>query len=458
MSLLASPARRRLLQRLAVAPALMGAPALLGGMGTVTAAGAGDYRALLVLFLNGGNDGHNCLVPTDAAYGDYQRARRELALSRSSLLPLAGASAGHSFGLHPALAPLVPLYNSGRLAWIANVGPLVEPATALQVLDGRVEVPPFLLSHSDQVAIQQGWGATEDPSGWAGRLLEELPDGMRHARAACSFGHARTLVQGRRTPVSHLEADLGGSRYWGDVDVAHPEWVWTRELTRLARLQSPNAYAAEYGRTLDAAITDAAAMVEAYAAGITPSADFGSGLLATSLRTLATMLPGFKALGYRRQVFLLNWGGFDTHANQRGSLQTTQDAQLALVSLALAGFDAANRASGLDADVATLVMTDFGRTLRPVSGGGSDHAWGNHWWAVGGPIAGRQVAGTFPTLTLGGPDDADHGRGGHFVPTTATDQVAATFARWLGLPDDRLGTVFPLLSNFARPTVDLLHG
>ena len=451
------PQRRRLLRQMALAPAVFGAPSLLAGLGTPAASG-GDYRALLVLFLNGGNDGHNCLVPTDSAYGDYQRARRELALRQSSLVPLAGSSAGHTFGVNPALAPLAPLYDAGRLAWIVNAGPLIVPATARQVLDASVEVPPHLLSHSDQVAIQQGWGAADDASGWAGRLLEELPASLRHPRAACTFSTHRTLVQGRRTPVSEVSVDPDGLRYWGRVDVADPAELWTRELTRLAQLQSANAYAAEYGRTIGAALTDAAALTEAFAAGTAPSADFGSGSLADALRTMATLLPGFKSLGYRRQVFLLNWGQFDTHANQRGSAQWTQDAQLTVMARALAAFDAANRASGVDGDVATLVMSDFGRTLRPVSGGGSDHAWGNHWWALGGPVIGRQVVGTFPTLTLGGPDDADHGRGGHFVPTTATDQVAATFAQWLGLPADRFATVFPLLANFARPTLVLLHG
>jgi uncharacterized protein (DUF1501 family) len=232
------PRRRQLLRQLALAPVAIGAPSLLAGLGTPAAASGGDYRALVVLFLNGGNDGHNCLVPTDGAYADYQGARRELALRQSSLLPLAGSSAGHTFGVHPALAPLAPLYDAGRLAWIVNTGPLIVPATARQVLDASVEVPHHLLSHSDQVAIQQGWGAAEDPSGWAGRLLEELPEALRHRRAACTLGNHRTLVQGRRTPVSEVSVDPDGARYFGRVDASDPAEVWTRELTRLAQLQA----------------------------------------------------------------------------------------------------------------------------------------------------------------------------------------------------------------------------
>ena len=143
---------------------------LLGSAGLLsTLAGTGhaadtDYKALVVLFLNGGNDGHNLLVPTDAGYNDYQRSRANLALSKASLATLPGTAGGRSFGLHPSLAPLVPLYQQKRLAFIANVGPLVEPATAQQVLRNEVDLPPFLFSHSDQVAIQQGWTVNDDMS------------------------------------------------------------------------------------------------------------------------------------------------------------------------------------------------------------------------------------------------------------------------------------------------------
>src|SRR5262249_40438626 len=124
---------------------------------------------------------------------------------------------------------------------------------------------------------------------------------------------------------------------------------------------------------------------------------------------------------------------------------------------ALAAFDQSMQAAGMDQNVVTLAMSDFGRTLRPASGGGSDHAWGNHWFALGGPVAGGQVLGTFPTLTLGGPDDGDANQGGRLVPTTSTDQVGATVMRWLGLPADQTVAAFPHLANFSQQTIGLLH-
>ena len=418
---------------------------------------AADYRALVVVFLNGGNDGSNCLVPTDAAYTDYERARTNLALPRASLVQLAGESAGHRFGIHPALGPLAPLYDQGRLAWIANAGPLIVPASAGQVLDRAVPVPPFLLSHFEQVAITQGWGANEDLSGWGGRGLESLPAVLHHPMAAVSMNTSRTLVRGRQSAVTWVGEDEGMQRYWGNADFARPSSLGTQSTMRLARGQFANAYTQEYARTLERAFADTTTLTAAFAAGTVPTADFGGSSLAIYLRTLAQLLPVFRQMGLRRQIFLVNWGSFDTHGVQRGSEMRTQDYQLALVGKALAGFDAANIASGVDADVATLVMSEFGRTIRPASGGGSDHAWGNHWWLLGGPVRGGQVVGTFPSPVLGGPDDMDRGRGGRFVPTIATVQVAATLLGWLGVPPSSLDVVLPELANFAQKSLPLMR-
>ncbi len=207
-----------------------GAAPLVAGLGGASlfstlslghAAGAGDYKALVCLYLEGGNDGHNTLVPTDAAYNDYATARPILALPKDSLVALNGSSAGHSFGLHPALAPLAPLYNNGRLAWIANTGPLIVPATAGQVIANSVPLPPFLMSHSDQTAMQQGWGGDADASGWAGRALERFPSALVNRLNAVTMSDSRTFVLGQKTPVSFMNP--GGSRYWNRADLANPQ-------------------------------------------------------------------------------------------------------------------------------------------------------------------------------------------------------------------------------------------
>lgn len=448
--------RRSFLSVLGSAPlgASLGGAGLLGTLSLPGSAAAADYRALVVVFLAGGNDGHNTLVPTDGAYLDYQRARPDLALAKASLVDLPGSSAGHSFGLHASLAPLSGLYQQQRLAFMANVGPLVVPATAQQVKDHAVELPPFLMSHSDQQQYTQGWMGDTDASGWAGRGLETLPASLKNALAAVTFDTNRTLVLGQNSRVAFLTPD--GGRYWGNADLAHPEGFWSQSLNRMAQWQFSNEYEAEYARTFGGSITESTLFTQAFLKATPPQATFEDNELGRRLRTLATVLPVLKNSGYKRQVFFVNWGSFDTHVNQRGSGESTQDTQLMQLAKALTAFDTANQSAGLNRDVTTLVMSEFGRTLRPASGGGSDHAWGNHWMAMGGAVSGGQVLGQFPSLVLGGVDDSDPNRGGRFVPTTSADQVGASVMQWLGLPSASVPDVFPNLKNFSQKSLALL--
>jgi uncharacterized protein (DUF1501 family) len=452
--------RRRLLGGLGGVSGLgalgaVGTSGLLGGLSLPGQAASDDYKALVVIFLNGGNDGHNLLVPTDAGYTDYLNARANLAIPKASLLALPGTVAGRSFGLHPNLAPLAPLYGQGRLAFISNVGPLVEPATATQVRAGSVRVPPFLLSHSDQIAIVQGWTVSDDGSGWAGRGLEALDAGLRHPLAAVAMDTRHQLVTGRATRVAYMPAEL--QRQWGMANLDQPDTPAARALQRLARSQSAFDYEAEFARSFGAMYLDSVRFSRLLAGAPQPTQSFGDTDIGHELRALASVLPMFRADGLRRQVIQLDWGAFDTHANQRGTAVNSQDKQLGWLGTALAAFDAAVRAAGLDQNVVTLVMTEFGRTLRPGSGGGSEHGWGNHWMALGGPVAGGTVVGRFPSLLLGGIDDADASSGGRIVPGISSDQVGATLMQWLGLPAARFVDVFPLLANFPTRTVPLLR-
>jgi uncharacterized protein (DUF1501 family) len=375
-------------------------------------------------------------------------------LARDSLAALNGQSAGHSFGVHPALSPLAGLYNQQRLAFIANAGPLLQPTTAAQVLARTAALPPFLLSHSDQVAMQQGWGGDEDASGWAGRAMERLPGALRHPLGAVTMDSNRTLVLGRNSRVAFMSP--GGARYWGNADLANPGSYWSQSLNRMAQWQFANQYEAEYANSFGGSVDESTLITQAFLRAQAPQASFGPDNLATALRSLASVMPAFKSMGYKRQVFLINWGSFDTHTGQRGSADLSQDAQLAVLAQALSAFDQANRASGLDLDVTTLMMSDFGRTLKPASGGGSDHAWGNHWFVMGGAVAGGQVIGQLPSMVLGGVDDFDRAGEGRFVPTTATDQVGATLMQWMGLPAASLGEVFPHLTHFTQKNLGFM--
>jgi uncharacterized protein (DUF1501 family) len=275
--------------------------------------------------------------------------------------------------------------------------------------------------------------------------------------AAVTSNTNRTLVLGRRTPVSFM--DSNDSSWWGIGDLKRPQEIGPQTLARMAQWQFANAYEAEYSRSFGLTFEDATAITKARQLAVPATADFGSDndRVARGLRNLSSMLPVFKSQGLKRQVFLQSWGNFDTHANQRGTGVDSQDAQLAVLAKALNAFDQSNRANGLDSNVVTLVMTEFGRTVRPGSGGGSEHAWGNHWLALGGPVAGGNVVGTYPSLVLGGADDGDVRKNGRHVPTLSCDQVGATLMQWLGLPAAQLHDVFPNLVNFNQKTVALLR-
>lgn len=450
--------RRAVLRSLCVpaGTAPLGAAGLLGSLCLEGSAASTDYRALVVVFLNGGNDGLNSLVPTDGAYFDYQRARPDLSIARDALVAHGRSSGGHSYGVHPGLASLASLYDQGRLAWIANVGALVEPATAEQVIGQAVKVPPFLLSHSDQQDYTQGWMGDVDKSGWAGRALELLPPSYKNALPAVAFDTKQTLVRGRHSRVAFMTSER--PQYWGPADLSSSTWLWTQRLNNMAQWQHGNKYLAEYTRTMAESLGDSKLFTEIFKQSSSPKGNFAGDTLSSKLRSIASVLPAFKSQGYKRQVFLISWGDFDTHVGQRGtSTVRTQDVQLPVLANALSAFDQSNLASGLDLNVTTLVMSEFGRTLRPASGGGSDHAWGNHWFLMGGAVDGGRVIGQLPSLVLGGPDDADPAGGGRFVPTTSADQVAATLMQWLGLAASDLSFVFPNLSNFQQQTLPLLH-
>ena len=430
----------------------------LGGLSLLCSSSLGfaagqDYKALVCLYLNGGNDGNNTLVPIDAAYNDYSSSRPNLAHPKNSLTHLAGSSAGHTFGVHPAIASLAALYNQERLAWIANAGPLIVPATAQQVIDKAVQIPPFLMSHSDQTAIQQGWGGDSDTSGWAGRALELLPASMLNPLNAVTMDSNRTLVLGKKSAVSFLSP--GGVQYWGSANLASPRDYWTQTLNNMARWQFSNSYESEYASTLSSSLTDSTIITNALVRAVSPTGDFGTDELSQKLQTIASVMPVFKSMGYRRQIFLVTWGSFDTHYDQLGTDARTQDAQLRVMAKAVNAFDKSNQDAGIDLDVTTLQMSEFGRTLRPAAGGGSDHAWGNHWFVMGGAVAGKQVIGQFPSLVLGGIDDSDPGAGGRMVPSTSTDQVGASLMQWMGVPSDQLLTIFPNLVNFKNKTLPI---
>lgn len=419
---------------------------------------AADYKAVVVLFLSGGHDGNNMLVPTDAAYGDYSKARPSLALPRDSLVPLSGSHIGHSFGLSPALRALAPLFEQKRMAIIANAGALVEPVTPAQVKQGSARLPPFLGSHSEQSQWIQGWMGDEDLSGWGGRMLDNLPDALKQRQPLIALAQERTAVLASRTPLS-LTNSYSGSR-WGRVDLQGTD-VAQQRLEWASRLQSANAFEAEFSKSLRVAYLDALEFAKGQQFPTAPTGTFPEDVqIGRDLRYVARHLAYSKQGGARRQVYLVEDGGYDTHTGQLSTDAGNPglEARLVKVATSVAALDASIRAYGMDEEVTVLIMSEFGRTLDPAAGVGSDHAWGNHWFALGGGVQGGKVYGSaFPTLQIGGPDDASiYNMRGQWAPQFSSDQFIGDVARWMGLTAEQVLTAMPNLRNFARPTIGYL--
>jgi uncharacterized protein (DUF1501 family) len=441
----------------------LGGLCVAGGLGVFgvghRAAVASGYRALVVVHLDGGNDGNDLIVPMDGAFSDYSKARPSIALKQDMLMPFANPALDHQLGLNRACSELMPLFDQGRLAFVVNTGPLVKPTSVADVLNKRATLPPFLYSHAEQTQYVQGWMGDEDPSGWGGRAMEAIPLGDRPKAPLVTIGNAYrdTLVMGRRSRIT--AADTYTNSNIGPANLREPQNAYTQLLESISRLQSRNPVEAEFSRTFKGIFNDSVELASLDDVVGVPQGNFDDTDISGSLRAASRLIPFYKSLGASRQIFLVNWGKFDTHAGQRNGsdLYNDQDSQLSELSNALGAFQTSVDAFGVANEVVVLVMSEFGRTLDPAAGFGSDHAWGNHWMLMGNPVKGGQFYGsTFPRLILGGVDDGDEGQRGYFIPQIPCDAVAADLISWLGLPPSEITKVFPNLANFTERGVGLV--
>lgn len=407
-----------------------------------------DYRALVCVFLYGGNDGNNMVVPTDAAgYAAYAKARGTagaggLTLAQSSLAPLNGGGVG----LHPALSPLADIWNQGHLAVQANVGPLVKPMTKAEFNAANAQAPSNLFSHDDQQdQWQRGQSFTGNTAasntGWGGRLADLQAAGGVVPMALSVSGN-NVFMNGATT--QGLAVGSGNSfaiKGFGSNPSASPLYALYQSL-----LQQPYANAEERAAAsvLNQAVKASNALNTALSstgsvAGLFNGLNSG---VAQQLLTVAKIIESRSGLGATRQLFFVSLGGFDTHNDQLNQ----QQALFSDLGPALKAFYDAMQQLGLANAVTTFTASDFARTLQPASGGGTDHAWGNHQFVLGGGVKGG-LYGRMPQLVLGGPDDtSDEGR---WLPTTSVDQMSATLASWFGVSAPDLGAVFPHLANFS---------
>ncbi len=406
-----------------------------------------DYRALVCVFLFGGNDSFNMLVPnTVPEYNAYAASRQNLALLQSDLLPIVPASsAGADFGLHPAMGGVQNLFQSGAAAFVTNVGPLVETTTKDDYFNGSVTLPPQLFSHND---MQDQWsslrGNVSSKTGWAGRMADLIRDGVagqQMATNASLFGS--NLFQSADETVAYVMGPNGPIQFEGFSGEAG-EILNDQRLAfeRVVNAQYESVYERGFAEVQRRAIAAADTVSAAIAGAPAINTAFPQSQLGTQLQTVAQLIGARDALDMRRQIFFVATGGFDSHDDQNDN----QPGLLGDVSDAIAAFHAATVELNVASNVTTFTQSDFGRTLTS-NGDGTDHAWGGNQLVVGGAVNGGDLYGSFPVLEIGGPEDVG---GGRMIPSTSADQYAATLAKWFGIPDIDLDVVAPNLGNFTQ--------
>jgi uncharacterized protein (DUF1501 family) len=411
---------------------------------------ATDYKALVCVFLYGGNDANNLLVPRDPAqHAAYAAPRGVLAVPRDQLLPIASVGGdGRELGLHPSMTGLQRVYGQGRAALLCNVGPLVAPVTRQDWVSRSVAMPPNLFSHDDQQVLwQTSVGDGSASTGWGGRVADLVHSLNDTARVSMSISiSGRNTFQVGRDVFQYQVSPSGVSSFEGYyVGGSDPE---SRAFERILARQYANVFENAYRDTLRRVVESERQLRQAIAGAPAMATVFPQSNLGGQLQAVARLIAVRASLGHRRQIFFCSTGGFDTHGNQL----TAHPNLLRDVSDAMAAFYDATVELGVADVVTSFTASDFGRTLVS-NGTGSDHGWGSHHVVVGGAVRGGRLYGRYPVLAVDGPDDTDDGR---WIPSTSVDAYSATLARWFGVGASDLSTVFPNIGRFASSDLGFL--
>lgn len=436
------------------------------------AANPTDYKALVCIFLFGGNDSGNTVIPYDQAqYNAYLTAREgstsrpyQITRLRSDLLPIAAASVvdGRNFALPKEMSALKTLYDGGKAAIVTNLGMLAEPTTRSSYEGTSVEIPPQLFSHSDQTNFwQAGVPSYAIASGWGGRLVDLYASANANGRVSSSVSIAGTNLWQVGNQVIPFPIDAED----GAVELSSmDEAAYAKAMNAMWNATRSNALEREMVRVYRRSIAGAQAVSEALLAANAIDAQFPRSAppevpgpargwhasLMSQLSTVARMISSRQLLGLKRQTFFVSIGGFDMHntlEHHRYALQAVSDA--------MAKFYAVTELLGVSDKVTTFTASDFGRPLQ-VNGTGSDHGWGGHHFVVGGAVNGGNLYGTFPNMTMSGAQYTVNQ--GHLIPTTSVDQYAATMAKWFGVSaSDIAQTVLPRIGRFATADLGFLR-
>jgi uncharacterized protein (DUF1501 family) len=435
--------------------------ALANSANTVSSGSApSDYRALVCLFLLGGNDANNLIIPNDTAgYATYASGRTSLALPQSSLLGINPRTTdGRAWGLHPATGPLKALFDSGQLALLGNVGTLVVPTNKSQYQAGSVPLPMQLFSHNDQ-QIEWQSSVPDKPftTGWGGRLadLTNAFNSNNRISMAISLNGQNSFQVGQN--VVQYAVNTNGAVALSGSSSSTTSAAGIRTKAQADVLNSPNAslFDTAFGGMTSQAVSDSALLASALSGATNLATVFPTSSLGQQMKMIARLISVRSQLGLNRQVFFARVSGWDLHDNQLTAADPSMGAHANLLSdlsTSMKAFYDSTVELGVANQVTTFTASDFGRTLKS-NGDGSDHGWGSHHLVMGGAVKGGDLYGTMPDLTISGPNDTGSGR---WIPTTSVDEYSATLASWFGVSNSDLATVLPNIGRFAHPNLGFM--
>ena len=434
----------------------------LAAMGEAAAFTATDYKALVCVFLYGGNDYANTVITyDDDSYNKYAAIRggagqagggialAKAALANTVLNPAVPLAGGRQYALHPAMTGLAGLFNAGKAAVQLNVGPLVVPLTRAQYSNSNralYPLPPKLFSHNDQQSVWQSSSPEGSTVGWGGNLGDLALSSNGNSLFTCISVTGNAVFLSGDSALSYQVSTGGAIAINGVKSNVYGSSAVRGALTALIQQTSTQVLENEYNRVTTRAVT-AESQITAGLAGVTLATAFPtSNSLADQLKMVARLIGARSTLGSKRQVFMVSLGGFDLHDN----LISQQPTLMKRVSEAMSAFYDATVELGVADKVTAFTASDFGRTLSS-NGDGSDHGWGSHHLMVGGAVKGKAFYGKAPPVSVTNTADANdqwHVGQGRLLPSTSVDQYAATLAKWFGVSNTELAGVLPNLSHF----------
>jgi uncharacterized protein (DUF1501 family) len=420
---------------------------------------APSYKALVCIFLFGGNDSNNMVIPYDG-YSQYLAIRPasgsdSINIPQSSLLQITAASQGNQvFGLHPAMPELQQLYIGNKLAIVCNMGPLFAPMTRAQYLNGSVLKPENLFSHEDQslqfqTSVSRGT-LVNPPIGWGGRLADQTITLNGNAVFPMNTSFAGQNTWGTGIGARTITPSSGLSGFTSPI-ANDPRYQAMRNImtldndkTLINSVADGMGFAIDNTSSLNTVLNNTGSVTTVF-----PNTGIGNQLKQVARTIAGRAILGAPEAELRRQLFFCSMGGYDTHTGQLPTHQTL----LTQLSQAMNAFYNATVELGVASQVTTFTMSDFSRTMAP-NLDGTDHAWGAHQFVLGGAVSGGNFYGTYPIMQVGTGDDS--GSEGRWIPTIAVDQFGSTLALWFGLDPAQLAAVFPNISRFTTTNLGFM--